>query len=417
MDIVKPKSPQRLLSRRNLLRAAAAAAVLIATGVLINLGRAVPSTARSGLWIDTAQHGEMRREIRASGTLIPRDVRWITAGTTANVHEVLVQPGAKVTAQTVIARLTNPSVQSNLQRAQASLVGAQADVAARRTALESELLDQQAALAQAESAYHIARLKAEANTKAANIGVVSRVDAEQSQIIMLQNEKLVGLENKRVRAFQQNYDAQMQAAVAARDQATSALAIAQQDADALEVKAGIDGILQEVSIEPGQQVLAGASLARVARPDQLIARLLVPEAQAKDLTLELPVNIDTRNGIVAGALSRIDPAVRDGRVTIDVTFTQPLPSGARPDLSVEGRIVLDTLANVVSIGRPTLATPNGKSTLFVLKSDTDVAKRMAVTYGAASSDRIEVREGVSSGDRVILSDTSQWNQYDALRVR
>lgn len=417
MDIVKPKSPQRLLSRRNVLRAAAAAAVLIATGVLINLGRAVPSTARSGLWIDTAQHGEMRREIRASGTLIPRDVRWITAGTTANVHEVLVQPGAKVTAQTVIARLANPSVQSNLQRAQASLVGAQADVAARRTALESELLDQQAALAQAESAYHIARLKAEANTKAANIGVVSRVDAEQSQIIMLQNEKLVGLENKRVRAFQQNYDAQMQAAVAARDQATSALAIAQQDADALEVKAGIDGILQEVSIEPGQQVLAGASLARVARPDQLIARLLVPEAQAKDLTLELPVNIDTRNGIAAGALSRIDPAVRDGRVTIDVTFTQPLPSGARPDLSVEGRIVLDTLANVVSIGRPTLATPNGKSTLFILKSDTDVAKRMPVTYGAASSDRIEVREGVSSGDRVILSDTSQWNQYDALRVR
>lgn len=400
-----------------MLRAAAAAAVLIATGVLINLGRAVPSTARSGLWIDTAQHGEMRREIRASGTLIPRDVRWITAGTTANVHEVLVQPGAKVTAQTVIARLANPSVQSNLQRAQASLVGAQADVAARRTALESELLDQQAALAQAESAYHIARLKAEANTKAANIGVVSRVDAEQSQIIMLQNEKLVGLENKRVRAFQQNYDAQMQAAVAARDQATSALAIAQQDADALEVKAGIDGILQEVSIEPGQQVLAGASLARVARPDQLIARLLVPEAQAKDLTLELPVNIDTRNGIAAGALSRIDPAVRDGRVTIDVTFTQPLPSGARPDLSVEGRIVLDTLANVVSIGRPTLATPNGKSTLFILKSDTDVAKRMPVTYGAASSDRIEVREGVSSGDRVILSDTSQWNQYDALRVR
>ncbi|NUO78052.1 MAG: HlyD family efflux transporter periplasmic adaptor subunit [Lysobacter sp.] len=415
MDIQKPKPKPS--PRRKLILGAGGAALLVAVLGVFNLGSASPSVERNALWIDTAQRGDMLREIRASGTLIPKNLRWIAADTTAVVQDVLVEAGAKVEADTVILRLSNPTVLATREKARAALAGAQAEMAAQRNALTSQLLDQQAALAKAESTYQISQMRAQAQERAEAAGVMSKLEASQSRIVADQERGLVQIERQRVDAFRQNQSAQMQAAQARRDEAASALAIAEQEAQALEVRAGIAGTLQQLNVEPGQRVEAGAALARVARPDELIARLQVPEVLAKDLSLDLAAAVDTHNGVVQGRIARIDPAVRNGKVTVDVHFDRALPKGARPDLSVDGRIVLDKLQDVLSIGRPAQAIPDGASELFVLRAGDDVARRVRVTYGAASSERIQVRSGLNPGDQAILSDTAQWQQYDELRLQ
>jgi multidrug efflux pump subunit AcrA (membrane-fusion protein) len=194
------------------------------------------------------------------------------------------------------------------------------------------------------------------------------------------------------------------------------VSIARQQARSMEVRAGIDGILQQVEVEPGQQVDTGAKLARVARPDDLIARLQVPEVLAKDLILDLPVSVDTRNGVAQGHLTRIDPAVRGGSVTVDVAFDAALPRGVRPDLSVDGKVLLGTVRDTLSIGRPASAAPNTRGSLFVIAAGESQAQRRPVEYGAVSSDRIEVRSGLKPGEAVVLSDTSRWTDYERLRI-
>ncbi|QQQ02377.1 efflux RND transporter periplasmic adaptor subunit [Lysobacter enzymogenes] len=418
MDIAKSPAARRPFWKRHRLALAAAAALaLCAVAALWSLGQAMPSVARTQVWIDDARRGPMQVEIRASGTLVPKDIRWITAGTTATVQQVVVLPGARVEPDTVVLRLFNPAAAANLGKAEAALAGAEADVAAKRTALTSELLDHESTLAEAESTFRINQMKADASVLGEQKGVISRLEARQATITADQNRQLLEIQRKRSAAFRQNVQAQIRASEAQRDGARSALEIARQEAASLVVVAGISGILQQVVAEPGQQVAAGANLARVARPEALLARLSVPEVQAKDLVLGLPVNIDTHNGVVEGRIGRIDPAVRDGSVAIDVELASKLPPGARPDLSVDGRIVLGLQKDVVSIGRPPLAAPNSVSSLFVLPAGADVARRTSVTYGAASSDRIAVLAGLRNGDRVILSDTSQWNQFEALRIR
>ncbi|MFT4198166.1 MAG: HlyD family efflux transporter periplasmic adaptor subunit [Pseudoxanthomonas sp.] len=416
MDIAKP-SPTHPWRRPSWRWAVVAAVLAVAATAVLGLGRAAPGVARSELWIDTAQQGEMKREIRASGVLVPREIRWIVAGATATVQQVAVQAGAPVRADSVLLELANPELQANLQKAQATLAGAEADVAAARTALASQLLDQQAQRSQADSDWQLARIKAQAYQRAYDGGAISAIELKQSQIAEHQNGERARIEGERVAAFGQNMAAQLRAARARRDEAASALDIAARQVAALQVRAGIDGILQQVEVEPGQQVEAGAKLARVARPQELIARLQVPEALAKDLALRLPASVDTRNGVVAGHVLRVDPAVRDGSVVVDIGFDAPLPAGARPDLSVDGRILLGTLHDVVHIARPGLAEPDGSGSLFVLRPGQDSARRVPVRYGAASSDRIEVRAGLRAGDQVVLSDTSRWNGYDRLRLR
>ncbi|MGH8080127.1 MAG: efflux RND transporter periplasmic adaptor subunit [Lysobacter sp.] len=417
MDIAKTQSKPLWRRPRTLWIGGGALLLLGVLGLSAALGKAAPGIARSELWIDAAQSGDMKREIRANGTLVPRQIRWITARATASVQQVVVEAGAKVKADTVILQLTNPELQANFDKAQAALAGAEAEVAAARTSLASQLLDQQAAQAQAESDWRIAQIKAQAYQRANTAGVMSAIELKQSQIVEEQSQNRARIEGQRVAAFQRNMDAQQRAAQARRDEAASALDVVRQQIDSLNVRAGIDGILQQIEVEPGQQIEAGAKLARVARPDELIARLQVPEVLAKDLALELPVTIDTRNGLVQGKLIRVDPAVRNGSVTADVAFDAPLPAGARPDLSVDGRILLGTLHGVISIGRPSVAAPDSRSSLFVIRAGEDVARRVPVRYGAVSSDRIEVREGLRAGDQAVLSDTGQWNDYDTLRLR
>lgn len=381
------------------------------------MGKAAPSADRSALWVDTAVRGEMRREIRANGTLVPKQIRWLAAGASASVQELLIDAGTEVKADTVILRLTNPELEANYQRAQAALNGADADVAATRTSLASKLLDQKSAYVRAESEWRIAEIKMHAYKRALDAGVISTIEFRQIEIVEEQSNGQVKLEAQRLDSFKSNVRAQLQAVQARRDELASELTVVGQQLSSLEVRAGIDGILQQVDVEVGQRVEAGAKLARVARPDDLIARLQVPELLAKDLRLRLPATIDTRNGVVPGMVIRIDPAVRNATVTVDVALDGKLPEGARPDLSVDGRVLLGTLANVINIGRPAFAAPDSESTLFVVHSGESTAVRTPVRYGAVSSDRAEVMHGLAVGDQAILSDVSQWTDHEKLRLR
>lgn len=417
MDVKREKSVRGwrgLLQPKWIVGGIAALAVAVA---VLSLGQALPTVPRQGLWLDEAQRSDLVREIRAGGTLVPRDVRWVTAGTAATVQAVLVLPGTAVFADTEILRLANPAVEANLTRAKAARAGAEADFVAKRSQIHAQLLEYKSAVANALAAYEIARAKATAMEQAYAAGAVAKIDLDQARIILEQNKNLLDLARQLEAGFQADLDAPIGAARALRDEAVSLLEIAAQEAEALVVRAGIDGILQQVDVEPGQQVAAGAMLARVAQPAPLMARLQVPEVQAKDLAPGLKVLIDLHGSSAEGAIARIDPAVRNGSVVVDVNISGLLPSGARPDLSVDGRIVLDTISLAVHIARPATAAPLATGQLFVLPVGSDTAQRRLVNFGAASAERIQVLEGIAPGETVVLSDMSRWSDYEAVRLR
>lgn len=416
MDMANPTL--KLRKRRRLRLTAAVGAVLIAILVvaLLRLGPALPQVDRSSVWIDTVQHGDMLREVRATGTLVPRTSRWLAAATGAQVEQILAWPGTAVQPDSVLMKLSNPEVQDSLRNAEAQVAAAQADVAAKRAELQSQLLDERSGEAAAQADYASAKVKADADAKAAAEHLIPVVTYRQGQIALAQLKNRMQIEQERVEAFGGNMHAQLDAVQAKLLQQQSNLQLRQRQSDALEVTAGIAGVLQEVAVQEGAQVAAGANLARVARTDVLIARLLVPEVQAKDVAMGMLVSVDTHNGIAAGTVSRIDPAVREGSVQVDVTLTGALPSGARPDLSVDGRIRIALLHDVLSVGRPALAKPDGDISLFRLDSSAHTATRVAVRIGAASVDRVQIVHGLKQGDQVILSDTSQWDKYDRIKV-
>lgn len=417
MDIANPQLKIRRRRRLQWSIAGGAAVLVGVVALLVRLGPALPVAERASLWIDTVQQGQMLREVRATGTLVPRSTRWLAAATAAQVEQILIWPGAAVKPDTVLMKLSNPAVEDALRNAQAQVAAAQADVAAKRAELRSQLLDQRSALAQAESDYASAKVKADADAKAASLHLIPDVQFRQGQIALKQLDTRRGIEAQRVAAFAANMRAQLDAVQAKLRQQQSNLQLRQRQADALKVKAGIAGVLQEVAAQEGAQVAEGANLARVARPDVLIARLQVPEVQAKDVALGMPVSVDTHNGAVAGAVERIDPAVRDGSVQVDVRLDGELPPGSRPDLSVDGRIRVATLDHVLSVGRPSQAKADADITLFRLDPSSGVATRVPVRIGAASVDRVEIARGLKVGDQVILSDTSQWDRYDKIRVK
>ena len=416
MDMANPTL--KLRKRRRLRLALATVAVVGAALVvlLLRLGPALPRVDRSSLWIDTVQRGDMLREVRATGTLVPRTSRWLAAATAAQVEQILVWPGTVVQPDTLLMKLSNPEVEDGLRNAQAQVAAAQAEVAAKRAELQSQLLDERSAQAQAQSDYASAKVKADADAKAVAEHLIPEVRFEQEQIALAQLQNRMQIEQQRVSAFGGSMQAQLDAVKAQLLQQQSNLQLRQRQADALEVKAGIAGVLQEVAVQEGAQVAAGANLARVARTDVLIARLQVPEVQAKDVAMSMPVSVDTHNGLIDGKVERIDPAVRDGSVQVDVTLAGTLPPGARPDLSVDGRIRIALLHDVLSVGRPALAKADGDISLFRLDPSGAIATRVPVRIGAASVDRVQILHGLEAGDQVILSDTSQWDKYDQIKV-
>jgi HlyD family secretion protein len=391
--------------------------LVIAAGAgLAALGPAMPTVERSSLLVGTVKRGELLREVRGPGTLVPKEIRWIAADTAARVEQILVRPGATVEPDTVILELDNPELEGDLLAATAEVTAAQSDLAAKRTELQSRLLDQQAAEAQAKADYESARMQAESEKTVAEKGIIPAVQYRRSLVALEQLRYRVDIEGQRVAEFRRNIAAQVAAAKARLDQLAAARDLRQRQVERLHVRAGIAGVLQQVPVEAGQQVAAGSNLARVARPGELMAELRIAETQTKDVALGQAVRIDTRNGIVDGRVLRVDPAVQNGSVQVDVDLTGKLPPGARPDLSVDGTIEIERLPDVLYVGRPAFGEPGSDVRLFRLDPASGIATRVAVRLGKSSVNLVEVLDGLEVGDQVVLSDTSAWDQHDRIRL-
>lgn len=416
MDIQRTDLKQKK-RRRQIAFGIVGTIAIVAMGLLIaNLDPAAPSVDRAALWLGTVERGEMLREVRGPGVLAPKEIRWIAAETPARVERIVVKPGARVEPDTVILELSNPEVAEAQLAAQSALTAAEADLAAQRMSLESQALDQKANLAAVEADYESARLQAEAEGELAAKGIISRIQARRSELSAQTLQTRLSIEKERVTKFGDTTRAQLDAARARVDQLRNTAQLRRRQAEGLAVRAGISGVLQQVPVQEGQQVAAGVNLARVARPEVLMAELRIPETQVKDVSVGQPVRVDTRNGIVPGTVIRIDPAVLNGSVLVDVDLEGNLPPGARPDLSVDGTIEIERLSDVLYVGRPAFGQPESQVRLFKLDADGKRAQRVPVQLGRASVNLIEVRQGLNPGDRVVLSDTSQWDDYERLRI-
>lgn len=417
MDIARPELKQ-LRQRRRILIGVISAALLSAAAIAVaRLEPAAPQVDRQSVWIDTVKRGDLLREVRGPGQLVPKEIRWISADAASRVERVLVRPGAKVDADTLILELRNPEIDDQMLSARAAFEAAKADLQARKIQLQSQILDQKANFASVQADHEGAKLQAEAEAELNQRGIVSSLQYRQTQLRADQLAVRLDIERQRIDMLGTNLDAQMSAERARLDQLQSTYELRQRQAEALHVRAGMSGIVQIIAVEEGQQVIPGANLARVARPDVLRAELRVPETQAKDVKLDQIVRVDTRNGIVPGRVVRIDPAVLNGTVQVDVDLEGALPPGARPDLSVDGTIEIEKLSNVMFVGRPAFGQAETTTTLFRLEPDGDGARRVPVELGRASVSLIEIARGLEPGDRVILSDTTSYDQHDRLRLR
>lgn len=416
MDIQRDDVKRKRIRRRYQLGVAIAAILAVSALGMTRLESAAPSVDRGGVWIDTVKRGEMLRQVRGQGVLVPKEIRWVAAETAARVERILVKPGAVVTPETVIMELSNPEVTDQLLTARTQLSAALADLTAKRVDLESQALDQRATLASADAEFEGARMQADAEGELTKQGIISKLQSRQSELKARQLGLRVEIERERIAKFQQNIEAQLSAARARIQQMQNTLTLRQRHADAFAVKAGISGVLQQVAVEEGQQVLAGSNLARVARPDILMAELSIAETQAKDVAIGQSVKIDTRNGVVPGKVARIDPAVRNGAVLVDVDLIGSLPQGARPDLSVDATVEIERLRDVMYIGRPAFGQPDTRTTVFRLDSDGVVARRVPIQLGRSSVSSIEIVKGLREGEKVILSDVSAWEEHDRIEL-
>jgi HlyD family secretion protein len=358
----------------------------------------------------------MIRDVRGTGRLVPEEIRWIAAATEGRVEAVRIQPGAAVTADTVILDLANPQQLQAALDAELARRAAEADLRSLEARLEGQLLEQQATLGRVRSEYEQAKLRADADEELARQGLVADINRRISQKSAEELEKRAAFEERRLDALRSSNDAQLAAGRASFDQFAALERLKKNQADSLRVRAGIDGVLQQVSVEVGQQVAPGTSLAKVVRPERLKAELRIAETQARDVTIGLVARIDTRNGIVRGKVSRVDPAAQAGTVTVDVALVDPLPRGARPDLTVDGTIEIERLENALHVNRPVHAEEGATISLFVVGRD-GTARRTNVAIGRTSVGSAEIVRGLAAGDVVVLSDTSAWDDENQIRLR
>jgi len=375
-----------------------------------------PSVSREKLYLAEVRHGVLERKVRGAGQLQPREARWLATRVGARVDRVIVRPGEAVEADTVIAELSNPEVERAADAARLEVAAARADLAAARLELESQRLDRRAALAAARAEAESARLQSIAEQRAFEAGAVSELQAARSRIQAEQLAEQVGIEQQRLAALVEAVKAQLEARSARVRQLEREAEERELAAASLKVRAGMDGVVQSVPVQEGEQLVAGANVARVARPDRLYAELRIPEMEARDLAPGLPAAIDTRERVVRGHVERVDPAVVGGAVRVEVAFDEPLPPSARVDLSVDGTVSIETLAEVTFVGRPVGVQPGSESTVFRVKPGSDVAERVAVRFGKASVNQIVVEKGLEPGDVVALADTTQWSGRDRLVI-
>lgn len=416
MDIPRPNAAKE--KRRRLILWASAAVVVVA-GISIFLARlkpAAPTVERSLVWIDTVKQGPMIRQVRGLGTLVPVDIRWLAARTSGRVERIVLRPGAVVQADSLILELTNPDVEQAALNATLQLKAGEAELESLVAQVDRGLLEMEANAAGVKSEFERARLQAEVNDELFKDGLVASVVLKQSKVSAEAAASRWEIEQKRLELARRTRNAQIapKEAEVARYRAQAELS--RRDADALHVRAGVAGVLQALPLEVGQQVGPGSNLARVADPTNLKAEIRIAETQAKDILIGQIASVDTRNGVVAGRVARIDPAVLNGTVLVDVALTGDLPKGARPDLSVDGTVELERLDNVVFVGRPAFGQERSTVGVFRLDADDSIATRIPVQFGRSSVNTIEIVSGLQPGDRVILSDMSNWDSTDRVRL-
>jgi HlyD family secretion protein len=420
MDIQRPASVARQKKMRRIMFAAIGVIVIgVVSVVLARLKPAAPTVERATVWVDTVKRGDMNRNVRGLGTLMPVDEarRLIPAVTQGRVERILIRPGVEVTPDTIILELSEPTVQQALADAEQQLRGAEADYTSLQARLESDRLNQRSQAAAVQADYNTAQLQKEVDENLAKDGLVSALQLKTSTVraesLAVRNK--IAVENMKV--AENNIRAQLLAQQARVDQLRSQVALRRQQVDQLRVRAGMSGVLEQVAVNVGQQVQPGTNLARVADPTRLKAELRIAETQARDLAIGQKAEIDPRNGVIQGRVMRIDPAAQQGTVTVDVELLGELPRGARPDLSVDGTIELERLTNVLYVGRPAFGQEQSTVGLFKVDPTTGEATRAQVQLGRSAVNTIEVMGGLAEGDQVILSDMSAWDQFPAIRLR
>jgi HlyD family secretion protein len=395
-------------------------ALLFIGGVTFGLSRlrpAAPSVDRATVWSDEVKRGPMLREVRGIGTLVPVDIQWIPAQTDAQVDRIVLRPGAVVKPDSVILELSNLTLKRDALDAEYQLKAAEADYENLKVQVNSDLLNQKATEASVRSDYEQAKIQHEVDEKLYQENIGSIVNAQLSKVREEQLAIRVQLEGERTKNVADTAQARLQAQMSHVDQQRALYELRRAELEALHVRAGIAGVLQLVPVEEGQHVTPGTNLARVADPKRLKAEIKVAETQAKDVLIGQSATIDTRNGTVEGHVTRIDPSVVNGTVTVDVYPDAPMPDGARPDLSVDGTIEIENLKDVLFVGRPVHGSSQSTISLFKLTPDGSEATRVNVKLGRTSVNTVEILQGLQVGDRVILSDMSQWDNYDRIRLK
>jgi HlyD family secretion protein len=417
MDIQRPSNARAKKVRRI---AFGAVAILLIAGVTFGFSRlrpAAPMVDRATIWLDEVRRGPMLREVRGLGTLVPEEIRWIPAQTDSRVDRIMIRPGAVVKPEAIILELSDPQLQRDALDAEYQLKGTQADYANLKVQVNSELMNQKAAAAAVRSEYEQAKIQHEVDDKLFQQGIGSDVTARLSKVKEEQLSIRARLEDERTQIAAESSKARLDAQQARVEQQKALYQLRRSQVEALHVRAGINGVLQLVPVEVGQRVTPGGNLARVADPKRLKAEIKIAETQAKDVAIGQRAAIDTRNGVVKGHISRIDPSVLNGTVTVDVAIEDALPQGARPDLSVDGTIELENLKDVLYVGRPVRGQSDTTIGLFKLVEDGSEAVRVNVKLGRSSVNAVEILQGLKAGDKVILSDMSAWDAFDRIRLR
>lgn len=418
VDIARDPSYARKKKIRRVAFAAVGVMIIVLVSVVLaQMKPAAPTVERATVWVDTVKRGSMVRQHRGLGTLVPEDTRWLPATTEGRVERILLRAGAQVTPNSVILELSNPQVEQEALNARLALQAAEANLANQRVQLQNELLTQQAGAATVGADYTQARLQAEVNEELAKQQLISELVRKQSQVRAEELKTRNEIEEKRLSTARESIEARIRVQQAAVDQARAVMALYDSRLQALKVRPGFSGVLQQVPVEVGARVAPGENLARVADPDRLKAELRIAETQAKDIEIGQSAQIDTRNGIIPGRVSRKDPAAVNGTVTVDVALTGPLPRGAVPDLSVDGTVELERLENVLYVGRPAFGQEMSTVGLFKCNSEAGEAERVQVKLGRSSVNTIEVQGGLNVGDSVVLSDMSAWDAFDRVRIR
>jgi len=418
MDIARPELKQQKRRRQIMLGGLIVLFVVAVSIGVTRLKPAAPTVERGTVWTDTVKRGSMLRQVRGLGSLVPtqEDVRQIPAETEATILRIRVLPGTHVQKDTILLEMSNPQVEQASVDAALQLKAAQAELASLKVKLNSDLMTQKAGAATVGADYNQAKRQAETDKELYQLGVISGLAYKSSSGKADELSTRHEIERERLTINQESIQSQLMVAQAKVDQMRALAELKQKQLDALKVRAGIDGVLVDLPLQVGQHVLPGAMIAKVVQPDHLMAELKVPETQARDVQIGEPASIDTHNGVVSGTVMRVDPAVQNGTVTVDVKLVGELPKGARPDLSVDGTIDLEKLDNVLYVGIPAMGQENSTISMFKLETDGRGAARVPVKVGRASVNSIQIMEGLKEGDMVILSDMSRWDNTDRIRL-